>query len=146
MFINLAYKLICAANDLKHIHTHTSGPFFFTIHEIIGEYYEECSNQADYVTELALEFGETMENPSLAANLVDWKVTNMAEYDLKTAIYSVISTVKSRPTGKKIEIYDAMVEVDNKKSITPDVKSKIEEFMRYWAKENNYKLERLIND
>ena len=39
-----------------------------------------------------------------------------------------------------------MVEVDNKNSITPDVKSKIEEFMRYWAKENNYKLERLIND
>lgn len=137
MFINLAYKLICAANDLKHIHTHASGHFFFTIHEIVGEYYDECSNQADYVTELALEFGETMENPNLAASLVNWKETNMAEYDLKTAIYSVKDIMP--------DIYDAMVEVDNEKSITPDAKNKIEEFMRYWAKENNYKLERLIN-
>lgn len=137
MFINLAYKLICAANDLKHIHTHASGPFFFTIHEIVGEYYDECSNQADYVTELALEFGETMENPNLAADLVNWKETNMAEYDLKTAIYLVKDIMSN--------IYDSMVEVDNEKSITPDAKNKIEEFMRYWAKENNYKLERLIN-
>lgn len=137
MFINLAYKLICAANDLKHIHTHASGPFFFTIHEIVGEYYDECSNQADYVTELALEFGEIMENPNLAADLVGWQETNMAEYDLKTAIYSVKDIM--------LDIYDAMVEVDNEKSITPDAKNKIEEFMRYWAKENNYKLERLIN-
>lgn len=137
MFINLAYKLICAANDLKHIHTHAFGPFFFTIHEVVGEYYDECSNQADYVTELALEFGEIMENPNLAANLVDWKETNMAEYDLKTAIYSVKDIMS--------DIYNAMVEVDNEKSITPDAKNKIEEFMRYWAKENNYKLERLIN-
>lgn len=137
MFINLAYKLICAANDLKHIHTHASGPFFFTIHEVAGEYYDECSNQADYVTELALEFGEIMENPNLAADLAGWKETNMAEYDLKTAIYSVKDIMSN--------IYDAMVEVDNEKSITPDAKNKIEEFMRYWAKENNYKLERLIN-
>ena len=137
MFINLAYKLICAANDLKHIHTHASGPFFFTIHEIVGETYDACSNQADYVTELALEFGEIMENPNLAADLVGWKETNMAEYDLKTAIYSVKDIMS--------DIYDAMVEVDNEKSITPDAKNKIEEFMRYWAKENNYKLERLIN-
>ena len=138
MFINLAYKLICAANDLKHIHTHASGPFFFTIHEVVGEYYDECSNQADYVTELALEFGEIMENPNLAADLVNWQETNMAEYDLKTAIYSVKDIMS--------DIYDAMVEVDNEESITPDAKNKIEEFMRYWAKENNYKLERLIND
>lgn len=137
MFINLAYKLICAANDLKHIHTHASGPFFFTIHEVVGEYYDECSNQADYVTELALEFGEIMENPNLAADLVNWQETNMAEYDLKTAIYSVKDIMS--------DIYDAMVEVDNEKTITPDAKNKIEEFMRYWSKENNYKLERLIN-
>lgn len=137
MFINLAYKLICAANDLKHIHTHAVGPFFFTIHEIVGEYYDECSNQADYVTELALEFGETMENPCYAAEMVNWKASNMAEYDLKTAIYSVKDVMS--------DIYDAMVEVDNEESITPDAKNKIEEFMRYWAKENNYKLERLIN-
>ena len=137
MFINLAYKLICAANDLKHIHTHASGPFFFTIHEVVGEYYDECSNQADYVTELALEFGEIMENPNLAANLVGWKARNMSEYDLKTAVYSVKDIMS--------DIYDAMAEVDNEKSITPDAKNKIEEFMRYWAKENNYKLERLIN-
>lgn len=137
MFINLAYKLICAANDLKHIHTHASGPFFFTIHEVVGEYYDECSNQADYVTELALEFGEIMENPNLAADLVNWQETNMAEYDLKTAIYSVKDIMS--------DIYDAMVEVDNEESITPDTKNKIEEFMRYWSKENNYKLERLIN-
>lgn len=137
MFINLAYKLICAANDLKHIHTHASGPFFFTIHEVVSEYYDECSNQADYVTELALEFGEIMENPNLAADLVNWQETNMAEYDLKTAIYSVKDIMS--------DIYDAMVEVDNEESITPDAKNKIEEFMRYWSKENNYKLERLIN-
>lgn len=137
MFINLAYKLICAANDLKHIHTHASGPFFFTIHEVVGEYYDECSNQADYVTELALEFGEIMENPNLAANLVGWKARNMSEYDLKTAVYSVKDIMS--------DIYDAMAEVDNEKTITPDSKNKIEEFMRYWAKENNYKLERLIN-
>ena len=137
MFINLAYKLICAANDLKHIHTHASGPFFFTIHEVVGEYYDECSNQADYITELALEFGEIMENPNLAADLVNWQETNMAEYDLKTAIYSVKDIMS--------DIYDAMVEVDNEKTITPDAKNKIEEFMRYWSKENNYKLERLIN-
>lgn len=137
MFINLAYKLICAANDLKHIHTHASGPFFFTIHEVVGEYYDECSNQADYVTELALEFGEIMENPNLAADLVNWQETNMAEYDLKTAIYSVKDIMS--------DIYDAMAEVDNEESITPDAKNKIEEFMRYWSKENNYKLERLIN-
>lgn len=137
MFINLAYKLICAANDLKHIHTHASGPFFFTIHEVVGEYYDECSNQADYVTELALEFGEIMENPNLAADLVNWKETNMAEYDLKTAVYSVKEIMS--------DIYDAMAEVDNEKTITPDSKNKIEEFMRYWSKENNYKLERLIN-
>lgn len=137
MFINLAYKLICAANDLKHIHTHASGPFFFTIHEVVGEYYDECSNQADYVTELALEFGEIMENPNLAADLVNWQETNMAEYDLKTAIYSVKDIMS--------DIYDAMVEVDNEESITQDAKNKIEEFMRYWSKENNYKLERLIN-
>lgn len=137
MFINLAYKLICAANDLKHIHTHASGPFFFTIHEVVGEYYDECSNQADYVTELALEFGEIMENPNLAADLVNWQETNMAEYDLKAAICSVKNIMT--------DIYNAMVEVDNEKTITPDAKNKIEEFMRYWSKENNYKLERLIN-
>lgn len=137
MYNKMAYILIAAANDFKHIHTHSSGLNFFTLHEIAGDYYNECSEQADYLTELALEFGEVMENPSYAAELVNWKAVNMSEYNLIDGVETMRSIMD--------KLYSAMDILDKEKSITPDAKNKVEEFMRYWAKENNYKLERLLN-
>lgn len=137
MYNKISYILIAAANDFKHIHTHAVGLNFFTLHDIASDYYDECSNQADYMTEVALEFGETMENPSYAAEMANWKAVNMSEYTLIDGVATMKMIMD--------KLYSYMEDLCEEKGIAPDVKNKVEEYMRYWSKENHYKLERLIN-
>lgn len=127
----LYYHAVVFANDMKHIHTHSVGNKFDRLHAIAAEYYEKASNESDDYVELALEFGEKVENPSNAAAILDYEVANEAEYDWDKGIADI---------RNRLAAYLAALEdLRYSGKIPTDVESKLDDIIRYWRKENNYK-------
>lgn len=58
------------ANNMKHIHLHIQGKKFDNIHSITEEYYEQASEDSDYLAELCIEkvimFRTSVKLPSLS--------------------------------------------------------------------------------
>lgn len=76
MFELLYYRSVVFTNDMKHIHTHAVGNKFDRIHAIANEYYEKASEESDTFVELALELDEKVQNPSNAADILNYSVAN----------------------------------------------------------------------
>lgn len=134
MLNKLYYAAICVANDMKHIHTHAVGAEFDRVHDIFQGYYEKASGDADTLSELALEYRENIENPSFAAELIKWEPANMERYTYSQAM----SAAKER-----LGIYvRALSDVDDTETVDSDVRSYLDEVLRYWKKELDYKIDR----
>lgn len=127
----LYYHAVVFANDMKHIHTHTIGNKFDRLHAIAAEYYEKASSEGDDFVELALEYGEKVENPSLAATRLDYEVANENSYSWDEGVSDI---------HNRMAAYIASLEeLRQSGKIPTDVESKLDDIIRYWKKENNYK-------
>lgn len=127
----LAYLAYAISNDMKHVHTHAIGRQFDRIHAIGMEYYDKFSEDADDFTELALEYGESVMNPSYAAKEMGWTPLNMKVYKYDEAM-QVISDC--------LEKYVEMLDTIRSNGNDTDVESLIDDKLRYWKKELNYKM------
>lgn len=128
--VRLYYVAVCLANDMKHIHTHIKGRKFDMIHNICNEYYEKASKDADDLVELAIEYDESVMNASYAAELIKYNSANLKAYNYEEAINTVYNS---------ISYYVEELENALATNLDSDVENLIQEYLRYWKKENNYK-------
>lgn len=128
--VRLYYVAVCLANDMKHIHTHIKGRKFDMIHNICNEYYEKASKDADDLVELAIEYDESVMNASYAAELIKYNPANLKVYNYEEAINTVYNS---------ISYYVEELENALATNLDSDVENLIQEYLRYWKKENNYK-------
>lgn len=135
----LYYTATVVANDMKHVHTHAKGHRFDRIHAICNEYYERAAEDADTLVELAIEYGEPVQNGSLAANILQYRPTNQTEYDWDGAMNIVHAALDYYIQAMDAALADSV-------GLEPDVENLLQEFMRYWKKENNYKNKARMED
>lgn len=128
--VRLYYVAVCLANDMKHIHTHIKGRKFDMIHNICNEYYEKASKDADDLVELAIEYDESVMNASYAAELIKYNPANLKAYNYEEAINTVYNS---------ISYYVEELENALATNFDSDVENLLQEYLRYWKKENNYK-------
>lgn len=131
------YSAVALANDMKHIHTHAKGTLFDNIHNICNEYYEKANEDADTLAELAIEKGDTILNPSYLLDGLNYKPTNYSKYDFELAM----STVKGC-----IEKYLKVLADLRNKTNDPSVQSLLDDTVRYWKKEKDYKIKARLAD
>lgn len=131
------YSAVALANDMKHIHTHAKGTLFDNIHNICNEYYEKANEEADTLAELAMEKGDTILNPSYLLDGLNYKPTNYSKYDFELAM----STTKGC-----IEKYLKVLTDLRNKTNDPSVQSLLDDMMRYWKKEKDYKIKARLAD
>ena len=131
------YSAVALANDMKHIHTHAKGTLFDNIHNICNEYYEKANEDADALAELAIEKGEAILNPSYLLDVLKYKPTNYSKYNFELAM----STTKGC-----IEKYLKVLTDLRNKTNDPSVQSLLDDMMRYWKKEKDYKIKARLAD
>lgn len=131
MFERLFYASVVFTNNMKHIHLHAVGNKFDRIHSIAQEYYNKAAEESDLFAEWALEFKETIQNPSNAATISGLYVENENEYYWESAIAAINNEINTYITE--------LAKVRDSRSISDDVASELDTIIRYWKKENNYK-------
>lgn len=131
------YSAVALANDMKHIHTHAKGTLFDNIHSICNEYYEKANEEADTLAELAMEKGDIILNPSYLLNGLNYKPTNYSKYDFELAM---------RTAKGCIEKYVKVLANLRNKTDDTSVQSLLDDMMRYWKKEKDYKIKARLAD
>lgn len=131
------YSAVALANDMKHIHTHAKGTLFDNIHNICNEYYEKANEEADTLAELAMEKGDTIFNSSYLLSELNYKPTNYSNYYFDLAM---------RVAEGCIEKYVKVLTDLRNKTDDPSVQSLLDDMMRYWKKEKNYKIKARLAD
>lgn len=131
VFERLYYHSALFANDMKHIHLHACGKRFDMIHNLTSEYYDKAFSDSDDIAEIALELGEKIRNPSIAREYLKYNIADKDEYYWEDAIEEI---------SKRISSYIISLElVRNSEEVPSDIISLLDEKLRYWKKENNYK-------
>lgn len=131
------YSAVALANDMKHIHTHAKGTLFDNIHSICNEYYEKANEDADTLAELAIEKGDTILNSSYLLDGLKYKPTNYSDY------YFDLAMITARGCIEKY--VKALTDLRNKTD-DPSVQSLLDDMMRYWKKEKDYKIKARLAD
>ena len=131
------YSAVALANDMKHIHTHAKGTLFDNIHSICNEYYEKANEEADTLAELAIEKGDIIFNSSYLLSELNYKPTNYSNYDFDLAMHTVMDC---------IEKYLVVLANLRNKTDDPSVQSLLDDMMRYWNKEKDYKIKARLAD
>lgn len=131
------YSAVALANDMKHIHTHAKGKLFDNIHNICNEYYEKANEDADTLAELAIEKGDIILNSSYLLDELNYKPTNYSKYDFELAM----STAKGC-----IEKYLKVLADLRNKTNDSSVQSLLDDTVRYWKKEKDYKIKARLAD
>lgn len=131
------YSAVALANDMKHIHTHAKGTLFDNIHNICNEYYEKANEDADTLAELAIEKGDTILNSSYLLDELNYKPTNYSDYYFDLAM---------RVVEGCIEKYVKVLADLRNKTDDPSVQSLLDDIVRYWKKEKDYKIKARLAD
>lgn len=131
------YSAVALANDMKHIHTHAKGNLFDNIHSICNEYYEKANEDADTLAELAIEKGDIILNSSYLLDELNYKPTNYSKYDFELAMNT---------TKGCIEKYLKVLTDLRNKTNDPSVQSLLDDTVRYWKKEKDYKIKARLAD
>lgn len=133
LYTRTALIAVLVNNDFHYIHLLSAGADFDKSHNLAQSYYEMIEPEIDYLMELALENGAPMYNYSIARDIIhDYVPEDKPSYDYQ----SVINCLKT-----KIAIYlDALKKLrdytDN------SIQSYLDDLIRGWEKELNYKLAR----
>lgn len=131
------YSAVALANDMKHIHTHAKGTLFDNIHSICNEYYEKANEEADTLAELAIEKGDIIFNSSYLLSELNYKPTNYSNYDFDLAMHTVMDCIE--------KYVKALTDLRNK-TLDTSVQSLLDDMMRYWNKEKDYKIKARLAD
>lgn len=133
-FVKAACAAILVSNDMKHIHLHASGEDFDKTHDLAGYCYDRISYECDYLAELAIENKENMPNFTLVGNLIQWAPQVALTYNYAQALQAITSGLTA--------YIGALEQLRNTAEIKPDVQSRLDDVIRDWRKELDYKMER----
>ena len=133
-FIKTIMTLVLVKNDCHYMHLMSKAKDFDKSHNLTQDYFESLDYVIDVVSEMALETGNTMYNYSLAGQIVpDYVPENLPAYDYPT----LIEHLKSRIATVVVSLQKL------RESITDtSVQSKLDDIIRNWEVELNYKLHR----
>lgn len=133
-FIKTIMTLVLVKNDCHYMHLMSKGKDFDKSHNLTQDYFESLDYVIDVVSEMALETGNTMYNYSLAGQIIpDYVPENLPAYDYPT----LIEHLKSHITTVVVSLQKL------RESVTDtSVQSKLDDIIRNWEVELNYKLHR----
>lgn len=130
---SLACIANCVANDLKFIHLNAKGAFFDVIHKVAEDYYNEASDDYDLFAEMALECSEPIINPSNSCTHSGYIPSEVLITADKVVFFTEIKEILDA------YILDLQTLVDEG-LYAGDILNTVEERLRFWKKENNYKM------
>ena len=129
---------LLVSNDCWYIHLYAKGDKFDQLHSMTEKYYHDMGSQADYLMELGMEFNIMPNNPSLILqDLPDYAPEVDVEYSWETALILL---------KQKIGLYIESLQQLRAETSLADVQSTLDEWIRDWSKEVNYKLTRRSED
>ena len=131
--VNAAMMGVVVSNDLWYMHLYADGEDFDKSHELTLMYYKKLSEDVDYLMELAVELGESVPNPSSALEYV-----SNYEIESRTESYSYHDIVVNC-YSKILRFVKCLQEFRNQTSRF-DVQSYLDDLIRFWKKELDYKL------
>ena len=133
-FIKTIMTLVLVKNDCHYMHLMSKGKDFDKSHNLTQDYFESLDYVIDVVSEMALETGNTMYNYSLAGQIIpDYVPENLPAYDYPT----LIEHLKSHITTVVVSLQKLRASVTD-----TSVQSKLDDIIRNWEVELNYKLHR----
>jgi len=134
VFTKSSCMAVLVSNDIHYIHFMAKGEDFDKIHLLAEEYYKQLEEETDFLYELAIEYEQPIVNYSSALKQIkDYDIEEEDQYDYEDAVHLIMF---------KLELYvDCLIELQ-KKVQEEDVKSKLDDIIRKWNKEINYKLKR----
>ena len=143
-FTKTALIAVLVNNDFHYIHLLAEGNDFDKIHDLAQSYYEKIEPEVDLLMELALENGADIFNYTMAGQLLNMAGKVLPAYqpeDLKS--YGSYQQVIIRLI-EKITIYrEALQELRNS-TTNASIQSKLDDMIRYWEKEQRYRLARRL--
>lgn len=116
-------------NNLKMIHWNAIGKDFFTLHEKLDSYLEQAMSDIDWLGELCMELNNDAPNPGTAST--------------ETLITEGSFTIDEGFALVKTAIDEFVACLDmNYVNFDHDIQSEMDNTIRYWRKEANYKVAR----
>lgn len=132
-----AMMSILVGNDFHYMHILADGVDFDKSHNLAEQYYDKIADESDYLLELALEFDAPVLNPTNALTYIPSYIPeSLGAYDYLTLIEHL---------SEKVAVYIGALKALHQ--FTPDnsVQSWIDDTVRDWEKELNYRLARRGN-
>jgi DNA-binding ferritin-like protein len=136
MLTDLYCLSVVLNNNFHHVHLHSKGILFDTLHGIAGDYYDKMSGDTDTLAELALEQDEEAPNACVAASKINANVFSETSYTLESGLLAM---------SKDIQIFIDELEKNKKESYDSDIVNYLDELSRYWKKELNYKMKQRLS-
>lgn len=137
--IKASMNSVLCSNNIKHVHYHSAGAKFKDIHELGDEYYAKMSEDTDFLFELGEEAGVHMPNPTYARSFVDndyQEDYTEDSYEYPSGIIAYQDIIRSHITAL----------VSLKDYVTEDISSSLDEMIRYWNKEVDYRLAKRVEN
>ncbi len=135
-FTLAATVAVLVNNDMHYMHLLSKGKDFDKSHNLSEEYYDKLADEVDYLMELAVEVGAPIHNFSNSLEVVPWYICeNLKHYSYPDVVeHSIV----------KLNVYiDCLRELRNSVS-QDDIQSRLDDMIRDWEKEVNYKLKRRV--
>lgn len=133
-FTRAALIAVLVNNDFHYLHLNSIGEDFDKSHNLAQEYYQKIEEDVDYLMELALEVHAPIYNYTLAGQIIhDHVPESEPSYDYPTLIEALKSKI-----GEYISALQSVREYTSDSSI----QSRLDDMIRDWEKELNYKLVR----
>lgn len=143
-YTKTALIAVLVNNDFHYIHFLAEGSDFDKIHNLAQSYYEKIEPEVDYLMELALENGADIFNYTMAGQLLNMAGRVLPDYqpeDLKS--YGSYQQVIIRLIEKITAYREALQELRNS-TTNASIQSKLDDMIRYWEKEQRYRLARRL--
>jgi len=131
-FTRAAALAVLIGNDFWYMHLYAKDKDFDKSHRLTGDYYDRLGWESDDLMELSIEVGAEVFNPSEVGK---WLPEYTPESD-KAYSYGTIVT----KAQEKLRLYLTALKDMRDSTSRTDIQSRLDECLRYWEKELNYKL------
>lgn len=133
-FTKAALTAVLVNNDFHYMHLLAIGEDFDKSHNLCEEYYTKIEDEVDYLMELSLEVHAPIVNYTLAGQVLSgYPVESQSEYYYTDIIEHL---------QNKVSIYLLALKELRNATADESIQSKIDDMIRDWEKELNYRLSR----
>lgn len=120
-----------AANDLLYVHWCVSGEDFDKSHELADDYYFKLRRELDFLGELAREKNIPIINLNDAAEYLAYQSEGKSSYNYDETLNACKSAISK---------YLTELETLRQEIVETDIQSSLDEIIRFWKNELDYKL------